>query len=55
VTPADIHYAIRLGSANGTSVVEHIGAKEGILSARQMREQRWQSLAVTVRKIVNSK
>ena len=53
VTPADIHYAIRLGSANGTSVVEHIGAKEGILSARQMREQRWQSLKISIRNYGN--
>src|SRR3989338_5506212 len=34
VTSGDVHYAIRLGSANGTSVVEHIGAKEGVLTAQ---------------------
>jgi len=49
VTPADIHYAIRLGSANGTSVVEHIGAKAGVLSARAARAKRWRSLFVRVK------
>ncbi len=49
VTSADIHYAIRLGSANGTSVVEHIGAKEGVLGARAAGAKRWRSLPVRVK------
>ncbi|MDP3948028.1 MAG: carbohydrate kinase family protein [bacterium] len=53
VTPEDVHYAIRLGSANGTSVVEHIGAKEGVLTARAARAKRWQSLPVRI-KLLNT-
>lgn len=48
---ADIEEAIRLGSANGTSVVEHIGAKEGILTRSAfLHEKRWQGFPVTVRR-----
>ena len=32
--PENVEYAIRLASANATSVVEHMGATEGILSKR---------------------
>ncbi|MBI4119479.1 MAG: carbohydrate kinase family protein [Parcubacteria group bacterium] len=42
----DIKYAIRLGSANATSVVEHIGAKEGIINKREYRLPRWSRLAI---------
>ncbi len=44
-----IRYAIRLGSANATSVVEYIGAKEGILTkAKFASEPRWKELGVVV-------
>jgi len=33
--PFNIEYAIRLASANATSVVEHLGATEGVLNKRQ--------------------
>jgi len=43
----DIEYAIRLGSANATSVVEHIGAQTGILNRREFEEnRRWQKLPI---------
>src|SRR3989344_4613858 len=48
----DIGYAIRLGSANATSVVEAIGAQAGILTKRRFEsEPRWRCLAIT-RKIL---
>ncbi|MBI2075373.1 MAG: carbohydrate kinase family protein [Candidatus Harrisonbacteria bacterium] len=44
-----IRYAIRLGSANATSVVEYIGAKEGILTrGRFETEQRWKNFDVSI-------
>ncbi len=44
--------AIRLGSANGTSVVEYVGAQEGILKKHEFkREKRWWKLAIKVRKL----
>jgi ribokinase len=42
----DIVYAIKLGSANGTSVVENIGAKAGILTAKDFKNKRWNKLAI---------
>ncbi len=45
----DIKYAIRLGSANATSVVEQVGAKEGILSRSQFdKEKRWRKLEIKI-------
>ena len=43
----DIEYAIKLGSANGTSVVEHIGAEEGILRKKDMQNSRWKNLSIS--------
>lgn len=44
-----IKQAIRLASANATSVVEHIGAKEGILTKKEFeKEERWQELEIKV-------
>jgi len=42
----DIEKAIKLGSANGTSVVEYIGAKTGILTKKQAEEERWKNLKI---------
>lgn len=48
----NIEHAIRLGSANATSVVEHIGAKEGILTKSGFeRSKRWQKLQIEMRKL----
>jgi len=46
-----IKYAIRLASANATSVVEHIGATEGILTKRELDSPQWKDLEVTVEKV----
>jgi len=47
-----IEYAIRLGSANATSVIEKIGAKEGIVFKRDLEiNQRWKTLRVTMMEI----
>ncbi len=40
----DIGYALRVGSANATSVIEHFGATEGALTARDIEKPRWQEL-----------
>ncbi|MFA6354412.1 MAG: carbohydrate kinase family protein [Candidatus Paceibacterota bacterium] len=51
-TDADIMRAIRLGSANATSVVEAVGAQPGILTRRQFEnESRWKNLSMTVKRI----
>ncbi len=45
--PANIEYAIRLASANATSVVEHIGATEGILTRREFdTNPRWKKIRI---------
>lgn len=45
--PGDLDFAVRLASANATSVVEHIGAKKGILSKIEFESSsRWEKLAV---------
>ncbi|MEK7062138.1 MAG: carbohydrate kinase family protein, partial [Patescibacteria group bacterium] len=42
----NIEYAIRLGSANATSVIEQIGAKAGILTKKEFeKSKRWQHLS----------
>lgn len=44
---ADLEYALRLGSANATSVIEHIGAKEGILAKKEfLSAKRFKKLAI---------
>jgi len=43
----NIEYAIRLGSANATSVIEYIGAKKGILTKKEFKEsKRWRNLVI---------
>lgn len=47
-----IEEAIRLGSANATSMVEHLGAKAGILSKTQfLKEKRWRNLKISKSKL----
>jgi sugar/nucleoside kinase (ribokinase family) len=44
--------AIELASANATSVVEHVGAQQGILTGAQFRGQgRWKHLPVKIAKL----
>lgn len=45
-SPEAIEYAIRLGSANATSVVEHIGAKNIILTQEDFEDKRWENLEI---------
>lgn len=49
--PDDITYAIRLATANATSVVEKVGATEGTLTKRNFADSRWSRLNVSVKKI----
>ncbi|MBI3046014.1 MAG: carbohydrate kinase family protein [Candidatus Harrisonbacteria bacterium] len=46
-----IKYAIRLASANATSVVEHIGATEGILTKREFENPRWHKFKIEIKKL----
>ena len=42
--PENVEYAVRLASANATSVVEHLGATEGILTKKEFETQtRWRA------------
>jgi len=48
----DIEHAIRLGSANGTAVVEELGAKSGLLTRnRYEKEARWKNFKITKNKL----
>lgn len=48
----DIKYAIRLATANAASVVEHVGATEGILTKKQFETSpRWRFLNIKVTKL----
>lgn len=47
----NISEAIRIASANATSVVEYVGAETGILRTRDLKNERWRSLQVTTQKI----
>lgn len=51
IKPSDIVEAIRLASANATSVVEKIGATEGILTKDEFQKSRWQKLKISIRKL----
>lgn len=44
----DICYALRLAAANATSVVEHIGAQEGILTKKDFEDSRWKFVSLDV-------
>ena len=47
----NIKYAIQLGSANATSVIEQIGAKGGILTKKEFeKEKRWKYLPICISK-----
>jgi len=46
-----IEEAIRLGSANGTSIIEYLGAKNGILTRNQfLRDKRWRKIKIIKQK-----
>lgn len=47
----DICYALRLASANSTSVVEKVGAQEGILRKSDFKKKRWQYLDLDIENI----
>ena len=44
----DIHYALRVAAANATSVVEYIGAHEGILRKKDLANRRWKYLDLDI-------
>jgi ribokinase len=43
--------ALRVASANATSVVEHIGAEAGILRKKDLGQPRFQKVKITIKKI----
>ncbi|MDE2001169.1 MAG: carbohydrate kinase family protein [Patescibacteria group bacterium] len=47
----DIKYAIRLATANATSVVERVGASEGTLSRSAFMNRRWKNLPISVTRL----
>ena len=52
--PAALEYAIRLASANATSVVEQIGATPGILTKREFESNpRWKKIKIEAQKVQN--
>ncbi len=49
---SNINYALRLASANSTSVVESLGAKVGILTKTQFeKNNRWNNLKIEIKKL----
>ena len=50
-TEKDIAEAIRVATANATSVVEHLGAEKGILRHRDLADSRWKKLPVHIKNI----
>lgn len=49
--PGDIRHAIRLASANATSVVESVGATEGVLTKKGFESARWENLKIKTEKL----
>lgn len=47
----DINFALRLASANATSVVEHIGGTAGVLTKEDFSKKRWKFLNLDVESI----
>lgn len=47
----NIEFAIRLGSANATSVVESLGAKSGLLTFKEFNSSRFKNLKIYSKKI----
>ncbi len=47
-----ISYALKKASANATSVIEHLGANQGILTAKDFSHQkRWKNLKILIKKL----
>lgn len=51
IKPEQIKEAIRIASANATSVVEHVGATEGVLKKGEFNNKRFRKLDIQVIKI----
>ncbi|MCX8016073.1 MAG: carbohydrate kinase family protein [Patescibacteria group bacterium] len=49
-----IKEAIKVGSANGTSVVEYVGAKTGILYKKDLGNKRWKKLPLKIFSLTNN-
>ena len=50
-TERQIAEAVRIASANATSVVEHVGATEGILTRKELNQPRFRNLKVKIEKL----
>lgn len=48
IQKGDVGYALRLGAANATSVVESVGASAGILTGKGFLNPRWKNLELDV-------
>lgn len=51
ILDGSVKEALRVAAANATSVLEHVGAKAGLLTTRQLGEKRWAHLPVSRRVI----
>jgi ribokinase len=51
VTGKQVVHALRLASANATSVIEKLGATEGVLSKTGFQNPRWKNLKIKIEKI----
>ncbi|MCL4400107.1 carbohydrate kinase family protein [Patescibacteria group bacterium] len=51
ISEKEVKEAIIYASANATSVVEHVGATEGILTARELKMPRWRNLRIRIEKL----
>lgn len=51
VKPSDVCYAMRLASANATSVVEQVGATEGALTKKEFGKPRWGKFDIKVKRL----
>lgn len=48
----DITFALKLGSANATSVVENMGAQEGILKVKDIKNKRFKFLDIDIEPLI---
>lgn len=46
ISKNDIEYAIKLGTANACSVVEHLGSQNGFLTLEEFKKRKWPKLTI---------
>lgn len=51
IEKGDILYALHLASANASSVIEHVGATEGLLTQKTFQKKRWREISLDIEEI----